>query len=108
MIKKIDFINWYSHDCRVRHTHISSYGKILEFILQLEINVGRKWYSVIRYDTFHGFAHRDYCYPDGHVEKTPLFVSSYNESLTFAQEDLNINLKLYREHFLKEGNKHGK
>lgn len=108
MIKRTEFINWYSNSCRIRHTHISSYEKILEFILQLEIDIRDKWHPIIRYDTSHGFAHRDYCHPDGRVEKTPLFVSNYNEALTFAQEDLNINWELYREHYLKEVQKYGK
>lgn len=108
MLKKIEFTNWYSDGCRVRHTHICSYGKILEFILQLEINIEGKWYPIVRYDTSHGFAHRDYCHPDGSTEKTPLFVSNYNEALTFAQEDINLNWELYSEHFLKEVNKYGK
>ena len=34
-------------------------GQVLEFIVQLEIAVGRQWKPVIRYDTAHGFAHRD-------------------------------------------------
>jgi hypothetical protein len=68
----------------------------------LEICVKSKWYPVVRYDTTHGFAHRDFIHPDGHSEKTPIFVQNYNDALTFAEADLKTNWRIYREQYLKE------
>ena len=61
-----------------------------------------KWFPVIRYDTAHGFAHRDYIRPDGRIEKTPINIKSFNEALTFSENDIKVNWELYREKFLKE------
>lgn len=73
-----------------------------EFMVQLEINLKEKWKPVIRYDTVHGFAHRDILKADGRTEKTPLPIGDFNSALTFAEMDLRANWELYRERFLKE------
>lgn len=39
---------------------------------------------VIRYDTAHGFAHIDRIYPDGQIEKQPLYFDNYNLAFTYA------------------------
>lgn len=46
-----------------------------------------------RYDTAHGFAHRDLLNKHGMVEKTPLFNQYYNDALTFAERDLKTNIE---------------
>ena len=48
---------------RVRHTRFE--GKVTEFMVQYEIFVKEKWYEVVRYDTSHGYAHRDLMHADG-------------------------------------------
>ena len=71
-------------------------------MVQLEVYYRGRWYPVVRYDTAHGIAHRDYLRPDGNAEKTPLFTLDYNEALTFAEKDLDINWESYCQRFLKE------
>lgn len=75
---------------------------MISFSVQLEICVRGNWYPVVRYDTTHGFAHRDFIHPDGRSEKTPIFAQNYNDALTFAEGDLKDNWEFYRERFLKE------
>ena len=60
-----------------------------------------KWYPVVRYDTVHGFAHRDLIDIKGKITKTPLFIQDYNDALTFAESDLKANWGVYRERFLR-------
>jgi len=62
-----------------------------------------KWHPVIRYDTAHGFAHRDTMHPDGSVDKVSLLYWDYNEALTFAQYDIKSNWEWYRQRY-KKGN----
>lgn len=101
-IKSEEFIVRLSGDCRRRHRHSRYKGKVINFSVELEVQYKDKWYPIIRYDTAHGFAHRDFIYPDGKIEKTPLFLQNYSEALTFSEEDLKNNWGLYREKFLKE------
>lgn len=89
---------------RYRHLHIQQTGKITFFRVQYETKVNDEWYPVARYDTAHGFAHRDLFDTKGHVVKTPLFNQDYNDALTFAENDLKINWEYYKKRFLDEEN----
>ncbi len=85
---------------RVRHTRFE--GKITEFMVQYEILVKGKWYEVVRYDTSHGYSHRDLIHADGRKEKGELLFKDLNICLTYAENDLRTNWKNYRKRFLKE------
>lgn len=95
-----------SADCRRRHTHTRWQGRVLSFAVQLEVFVGGQWRAVLRYDTAHGFVHRDLLHADGTVEKTPVGKQSSDEALSFAEEDLRENWRLYRGRFLNEAGRH--
>ncbi len=71
-------------------------------MVQYEIRIGAEWYPVVRYDTAHGFAHQDILHWQGPAEKRALPSSDYNLALSFAEEDLRRNWKIYRERFLHE------
>jgi hypothetical protein len=47
-------------DARKRHYHVSEAGRIIKFVVQLEIKVGEEWKEVIRYDCAHDYAHKDF------------------------------------------------
>ena len=59
------------------------------------------WYPVVRYDTSHGFVHRDRMDLKGTVVKTPLFHQDYNDALTFAESDLKLNWEYYKGKFME-------
>ncbi len=84
---------------RYRHLHIRGKGKIVFFRVQYETKVNYTWYPVVRYDTAHGFAHRDLLNIKGSVKKTPLFNQDYNDALTFVENDLKSNWEYYKERF---------
>ena len=82
-------------------------GRILGFVVQLEYLVNEAWQPVVRYDTAHGFAHRDRYLPDGTVlAHEPMVVADYNEALTFAADDVRANadqwLRPFREYYRHE------
>jgi hypothetical protein len=87
---------------RYRHIHIKEKGKILYFRVQYETRIENIWYPVVRYDTAHGFAHRDLLNIKGEIKKTPLFNQDYNDALSFAESDLKNNWKQYKNNFLVE------
>ena len=75
-------------------------GDVLSFVAQLECffeSVG--WIPVIRYDTAHGFAHRDTMRPDRGAEKSEISVRSYKEGLNYAIDDLKANWQSYRRRY---------
>lgn len=87
---------------RYRHLHIKEKGKILYFRVQYETRIEGKWQAVVRYDTAHGFAHRDLLSKKGKVQKTPLFNQNFNDALIFAESDLKNNWQYYKIRFLEE------
>ena len=89
---------------RYRHLHIQERGKVVLFRVQYETKIRESWYPVARYDTSHGFAHRDIMNMNGSVVKTPLFALDYNDALTFAESDLKLNWGYYKRIFVEGQN----
>ncbi len=54
---------------RKRHEHITEKDRVAGFVVQYETLSEGKWLPVVRYDTAHGYAHKDLLNPDGSKEK---------------------------------------
>lgn len=89
-----------SADARIRHYHRTHRGRLTEFSLQLEIEVGGEWRPVIRYDTAHGSAHIDRFTLAGRKRKEWLQLD-FREALIRAERDLKTNWVMYRNNFLR-------
>jgi len=87
-------------NARKRHYHKTEKGKVVNFVVQLEVKVEGSWKSVIRYDCAHDFAHLDRYNISGETSKEELHLP-YAECLTLADEDININWASYAERFLR-------
>jgi len=61
-----------------------------------------EWRPVVRYDTAHGFAHKDIIKATGEVVKQPLFFETYNMAFTYATLDLKMNWNQYKDNLEKE------
>ncbi len=72
---------------------------ILEFAVQHEALMSDQWQPIVRYDTAHGFAHKDIMKANGKTIKQPLFFETYNLAFTYTTIDLKLNWKKYREDF---------
>ena len=76
-------------------------GRILSFVTQLECLVEGKWCPIVRYDTAHGFAHRDILRPTGVQEKQRIPTTDLNEALTYAQRDIKEHWRDYLERYVR-------
>ena len=76
-------------------------GKVSGFVVQYEVLFNEKWVPVVRYDTAHGFAHKDIIDPDGREEKIFIGIADLNEALILADKDINENWERYKERFLR-------
>ncbi len=101
----VEYVTPLGPDGRRRTRHVRVGNKIVEFVVQYELEVDREWYPVIRYDCSHGFAHRDKLSPKGDVLKEELPFTDFNLALTFAEKDLRENWPKYRGYFLREMDK---
>lgn len=76
-------------------------GKVVEFLVQLEMLAGETWKPVVRYDNAHGFAHRDVLdFLGRETEKKPLKLATMEEVLEYAEQDLTDRVDWYVERFL--------
>jgi hypothetical protein len=98
--KRVEYSLALGPDDRYRHVHVRLGPEIVYFRLQLETRIRDRWEPVVRYDSAHGFAHRDLLDHSGNVQKTPLFNMDYNEALTFAENDLKANWNSYKRRFM--------
>jgi len=101
-MRKVEFLIDLGNTDRYRHNHFSEGKKIIAFSLQYETFTQGKWLPVVRYDSAHGFAHRDLFDLNGIQSKTLLNINELNEALTFAESDLKSSWKIYKERFLGE------
>lgn len=87
---------------RYRHYHRVEKKRVLEFRVQYEALIEGRWYAIVRYDTAHGFAHRDVMHLRAEEMKTAMSEADYAAALTAAERDLKANWKKYREQFEAE------
>ena len=87
-------------DTRIRHYHRTQSGKVVEFVVQLEVEFRGTWKPIIRYDSAHGFAHIDRYNLRGRSKKEKL-TSSFGQALTRAEREIKQNWSVYRARFLK-------
>jgi hypothetical protein len=78
-------------------------GAIVRFSVQYEAMIAGELKPVVRYDTAHGFAHRDMLDAVGSTRYWDRMSErpSYRESLSDAIQDIKNNWRRYREDFLR-------
>ncbi len=74
-------------------------GKILKFTVQYEAFLSNQWCPIVRYDTAHGFAHRDVMHPNAPAEKQSINFTDYNQVFTYAIQDIKHSWKQYRARY---------
>jgi len=92
----------YSKNTRKRHYHKTERGRVVNFVVQLEVEVEGEWKPVVRYDCSHKFTHRDAYNLRGKQRKEELGLT-YEEALTFADEDIDENWARYHVAFTRGG-----
>ncbi len=90
-------------DVRYRVAFTVDRGRIVEFVVQLEVAAEKQWKPVVRYDTAHGFAHCDRYSPDGNVKRHELLpVADFNQALTFATQSIRRDWQDFVQPFREE------
>jgi len=95
-----EYIIPYRGDTRKRHYHETIRGKVVKFMVQLEVKYEGKWREVVRYDCAHGYAHRDSYDLRGKHMKEELYLS-FEDGLTLADDDIDDNWETYKRRFLE-------
>lgn len=87
-------------DARKRHYHFTEAGKVVKFVVQLEVKLEGSWKPVVRYDCSHDYAHKDCYNTEGRSRKISLYLD-YDDALTRADDDIDEHWQIYRERFFK-------
>jgi len=104
IFKEIAFNYYLSEELedRLRVSALRRKGEIVKFVVQYEVLIKQEWRAVVRYDTSHGFAHKDIIHYEGEEEKQPLYFQDFNMAFTFAIQDLKTSWKWYRIAYERE------
>jgi hypothetical protein len=104
MTKEMAFIYPLSEELedRLRVSAFRKKAEVVKFVVQYEALINDSWRPIVRYDTSHGFAHKDIIHYRGEVDKQPLSFQDFNIALTFAIQDLKTSWKWYRIAYEKE------
>jgi len=87
---------------RFRYFHRLARGQIVRFSVQYEAWIENEWCAIVRYDTAHGYPHRDLLHPDGTQEQREFRGYSMEEVLTLGERDLKMNWRRYRAVYEQE------
>lgn len=87
---------------RIRCSYRRRGKRIVQYTVQVEIQLEGDWKPVVRYDNAHGFCHRDTIHPDGSQDKTATFVGEANETFTLAIKEVQAHWLAHRDRYLGE------
>jgi hypothetical protein len=93
-------------DDRIRCAFETYKGKVVKVnVVQYETRLRNTWLPVVRYDTAHGFFHRDVYLFGGHKHfKEFIFRPTLEEALTYAIQDIRLNWEKYKSAYLEKDN----
>ena len=100
IMKAKEYLIFLGNEARKRHRHKTSKGRVVAFMVQLEIQHEGVWKPALRYDSAHGFSHVDRYNVAGEQRKESLNLT-FDDALTFADVDINDNWEEYKNRFLE-------
>ncbi|MCI2429989.1 hypothetical protein LM602_07110 [Candidatus Acetothermia bacterium] len=100
MSKQVEFSYNLDTDVRYRHFQQVERGKVIWYVVQLEVQDQGRWKPVRRHDCVHERSHIDEFNRQGERRRIWLDID-YSRALTQGQRDLHENWERYRERFLE-------
>jgi hypothetical protein len=102
--RRIEFLYPLSEELedRLRVSALRQKNGIAKFVVQYEALINERWRPIVRYDTSHGFAHKDIIHFRDEEDKQPLYFQDFNMAFTFAIQDLKTSWKWYRMAYERE------
>lgn len=101
-MREIEFFRWFTVEDRSRQVITTEGGEVIGFVVQYEAEIVGQWRAIVRYDTAHGFVHRDLVRPDGRVVKRRLGLGDLKEALVFGEMEIARNWRRHRERFVRQ------
>lgn len=102
--KRIEYFRWLDIPEDVNRLRIKldrAREEITYLVVQYETLIEEKWLAIVRYDTAHGYFHKDTLGPKGLISKESIPVTDFNEAVEYAIKDLQENWEYYRQKFIR-------
>jgi hypothetical protein len=96
----VEYVRALGEGARRRHYHETRRGRVLAFVVQLEVELRGVWVPVVRYDMAHGQAHVD-VYDTPKRKRKQFLELPPGEVMTLAEEDIRDNWERYQDEFLR-------
>ncbi len=96
----VEYVRALGEGARIRHYHETRRGKVVAFVVQLEVELRNVWLPVMRYDMAHGQAHLD-VYETPRRKRKQFLELPPGEVKTLAEEDIKDNWERYQSEFLR-------
>ena len=98
-----DYIIELNSKTRILIFFITDAGKIIKFVVKLEVLLNNKWIEIERYDTYHGCVHKDIMKANHEKDRTIRYeLMDYKAGLNMAIKDFKENFDLYLGRFFNE------
>ncbi len=92
-----DYVRNFSDRDRLRVRFTARKGRVIAIeVIQYEAQIEGKWQPLVRFDTAHGYLHRDVMNPDGTQTKLRLSYSDLGQALIDAINEIERQWKFYR------------
>ncbi len=98
-MRTVEFMRRLDPDTSLRVRFDIERGHVHGFVVQLECQFDEEYWPVVRYDTAHGFAHRDLLHPSGQSDKTDIHEADLNQALNLAIGDITAHWHDYRRRY---------
>lgn len=107
-MKQVEYEYYLSEEDRLRVEFSTERGKVTQFMIQYEANLGGKWQPLIRYDTAHGEVHRHIFVIGKEAVRQVLKGRTPEDALIQARLDLRRRWQRVREEYERGLEKCGK
>jgi hypothetical protein len=97
-----DFFLWLEYNNRIRVRLLAERGNLLKVLCQYESLIDGDWTPIVRYDSAHGFFHKDILYRDGTKEKRDVNYIDLNSAFNYARDDLENNWRSYLYRYMTQ------
>ena len=91
-----DYIIYINETTRIFVYYETEKGKVKRFVVKLELLINNEWVEIERYDTHHGFVHKDIIGKDKKKKSIVKYESiNLQSGFNMAVEDFKKNYQLY-------------
>ena len=102
-MKETNYSYLLTNEDKVKIAFRKRYGKIEYFVVQYSALINSRWRSIMRFDSYHGYAHKHtfHMRKKEHIIKLTSAEEDLNEVFTESSKFIRNNFKKIKENYIK-------